>query len=269
MKKLTVDDVKKMNYVQLLANIDEINRPPGGKDSIRRIVQNTFLTKDSSVLDVGCNTGYCAFEITHLVKCHIVGVDISPEMVRAANRFREKDIMHRANVEFRVADGMKLPFVDESFDLTMSGGSTAFIDNKVMAIKEYSRVTKTWGFVADVNFFYKEEAPNELIEKLNRLMDINIKPWGKNYWLDVYKQADLESYYTYTNDVYVPSVDEIETYGDEMSAQLNADNSAKSLVKKRLIKIMSFFAENHRYLAYGVFVLRKRDMPEQISLFGA
>ena len=268
MSFLNKDDVKKMSYVQLLASIHEVNRPPGGKDSIRRIVQNTFLTKDSKVLDVGCNTGYSAFEIAHLVKCHITGIDISPDMINTARQFKRRNIDSQ-QVDFLVADGMNLPFADGSFDLVISGGSTAFINDKIKALKEYTRVTKTWGFVADINFYYKQKAPKEIIAKLNSAMDINIEPWGKDYWMNLYKETELELYYTHFNDVYVPSDDEITTYCTEMSASVNADADTQCLIKERLIELMSLFTENHRYLSYGIFVLRKRNAPEQISLFGS
>ena len=42
----------------------------------------------------------------------------------------------------------------------------------------------------------------------------------------------------------------------------------KSLIE-RLTSIMNLFNENHKYLAYGIFILRKRSDIEQISLFGA
>ena len=243
---LTVDAIKNMNYVQLLASIDEINRPPGGKDSIRRIVQNTFLTKDSYVLDVGCNTGYSCFEIARLVKCKIIGIDISPEMISTAHNFKETEI-YGDNINFKIADGMNIPYENETFDMTMSGGSTAFINDKVKAITEYTRVTKTWGFVADVNFFYREQAPKELISKMNQMMEINIQPWDKDYWFDVYKQANLEPYYFYTDKVYVPSTDEISKYCIKMSEQVKAEIGAASLIRDRLIEIMTLFAENHKY----------------------
>jgi len=268
MKTITKSDIEKMNYVQLLANINEINRPPGGKDSIRRIVQNSFLTKSSNVLDVGCNTGYSSFEITHLIGCHVTGIDISPEMIEVAKLFASKDT-HSEKLEFLVADGMRLPFESESFDLTMSGGSTAFIEDKVRALQEYARVTRTWGFVADINFFYKEKPPTELIEKMNRLMNINIQPWQREYWLDLYHNTGLELYYTHFADVCVPSRKEVNIYCEQMSTTVNADSDARLLIKNRLIEIMTLFAENHGYLAYGIFVLRKRDTPEQISLFDA
>lgn len=268
MKKLQKADIEKMNYVQLLASIEEVNRPPGGKDSIRRVVQNTFLSSDSKVLDVGCNTGYSTLEIAHLVKCHVTGVDISPEMIATAQIFRGKDA-HSDLVSFQVADGMKLPFKDRSFDLTMSGGSTAFIEDKVAALKEYARVTKEWGFVADINFYYKGLAPSLIIEKLNKLMQIDVQPWDKEYWMNLYRETGLEIYHTYFNDVYVPTENEIQLFCLKMSNKVNATDDARLIIYQRLVEIMSLFSENHKYLEYGVFILRKREDGEQISLFGA
>lgn len=256
-----------MTYVQLLAHIDEVNRPPGGKDSIRRIVQNTFLTRDSQVLDVGCNTGYSSFEILHLVKCFVTGVDISPDMIETANKFKDLD-SYSENLKFVVGNGMSLPFLDETFDMTMSGGSTAFIDDKAAALNEYARVTKPWGFVADVNFYYKSSPPAHLLRELNESMGINIEPWEKEYWLNIYASCGLELYYTHYADVYVPTGEEVRTYCEQMTRDLFASDEAKSLVQHRLEKLMKLFAENHCYLAYGVFILRKRPAPEQVALFG-
>ncbi|MCL5795294.1 MAG: class I SAM-dependent methyltransferase, partial [Patescibacteria group bacterium] len=147
-------DVAKMSYVDLMAFLSEVNRPPGGKNSIRQLVINTFIDRNSLVLDVGCNTGYCAFEIAHLTKCKVVGVDLSQSMIEEANRNKLADKISVNLVKFQVADAMKLPFKNNTFDLVMSGGSTVFVDNIENAIKEYKRVVKDWGFIGDINFFY-------------------------------------------------------------------------------------------------------------------
>lgn len=264
---LSLEEVEKMNYVQLLASLKEVNRPPGGKDSIRQIVQNTFLTKESKVLDVGCNTGYSTFDIAHIAKCQTTGLDISEEMIQVANDFKEEDD-HASLINFVVGDGMQIPFGENVFDLTMSGGSTAFIDDKVRALQEYSRVTKVWGFVADINFFYSKVPPQEMINELNESIGINIQPWDKDYWLSVYEKTGLEIYYTYYNNVYVPSEKEVVSYCEVMANNIQSDSDAKELIKERLTKLMMLFAENHKYLSYGVFILRKRPTPEQGSLFG-
>jgi len=268
MGRLTEQEVRMMSYVELLAAIKEVNRPPGGKESVRLIVQNCFLTERSRVLDVGCNTGYVSFEIAHLAKCWVTGVDISPTMIATAKGFARKDLCAK-KINFKVADGMKLPFRKNTFDAVVSGGSTAFIPDKEKALSEYARVTKPWGFIGDINFFYRKAPPKRLLNRMNDAMGINIQPWDENYWLKMYRITGLEFYFFHKGEVTVPSGKEIRQYCDLMAGQIMATSRGRDLIKKRLSFLMSLFAENHKYLSYGVFVFRKRPQPEQVSLFGA
>lgn len=268
MQNVTLQKIKEMSYVDLMAFLDEVNRPPGGKDSIRILVQNCFITKDSRVLDVGCNTGYVSFEIAHLAKCSVVGVDISENMIKSAKKIKKKDPLGYL-VEFKVADAMNLPFQKETFDIVVSGGSTAFIEDKARAIQEYKRVLKQWGFIADINFFYKVKPPTSLLKKLNYILGIKIEPWNKNYWTNLYEEADLERYFIYENHIKPVSRQAVENYCAIMAKKRQLSSTIEKELKKRLIKIMSIFNENHKYLDYGIFIYRKRPEKEEISLFGA
>ena len=268
MHNVSSQKFKDMSYVELMAFLDEVNRPPGGKESIRQIVQTCFIVKDSRVLDIGCNTGYCSFEIAHLAKCRVVGIDISPAMINAAKKFQHEDPLGKL-IEFKVGDVMNLPFKNNVFDVVISGGSTAFINDKKKALTECKRVVKPWGFIADINFFYKTRPPSNLLRKLNNLMDINIQPWNINYWLNLYDGCNLERYFIYTNKVRRVNKAEIKNYCSEMIKKKKLSESNKKELLKRLFSIMSLFNQNHKYLAYSVSILRKRPIEEQISLFGA
>ncbi len=265
---MNADKIKKMNYVDLMAFLGEVNRPPGGKDSIRQLVQNCFITRNSKVLDVGCNTGYCSFEIAHLSKCKVIGVDINQNMVETANKNRKSDFLDNF-VKFKIADAMDLPFEDNSFDIVMSGGSTAFIENKEKALKEYKRVLKPWGFIADINFFYKTKPPARIINELNKLMNINIEPWNMNYWLNLYNKCNLEKYFIYKNDISQVSKKEVKQYCLEMVKERKLSQEIHKELTEKILQAMLLFNENHKYLAYGIFIFRKRSIKEQISLFGA
>lgn len=266
MKKITPADISKMNYVQLMANINEVNRPPGGKKSVGYAARNAFINSDSKVLDVGCNTGFCTFEIAHLCKANVLGVDISPEMISAANAYKKLDPLKQL-VNFQVADGMHLPFKDESYDVVFSGGSTAFIDDKQKALMEYARLTKPWGFVIDINFFYHKKPSVSLLKQLNDLMEINIEPWGLDYWLDLYKNSDLELYQYHTDKVELVSKNAITEYSKTLVKDKGYSLETEKAVIKRLVEAMSLFNKNHRYLSYGVFINRKRSIKEQVTLF--
>lgn len=267
MKKITMQEIKKMSYVELMAFLEEINRPPGGRDSIRRVVQNCFISKDSKVLDIGCNTGYCTFEIAHLARCQVIGVDINSKMIEMAEKFKKNDPLKKL-INFKVSDAINLPFRDQLFDVVVSGGSTAFITDKEKALKEYGRVLRPWGFVADINFYYKTKPPLKIINNLNKLMNTSIKPWGIKYWLNAYEKIGFEQYFVYTNSVKRASRKEIESYCNKMIKQKNLTNPLGNVLRKKLISIMDLFNKNHEYLAYAIFILRKRPSKEQDSLFG-
>lgn len=266
MNKITAEQAKAMPYVQFMAFLNEVNRPPGGKVGLRIAIQNSFLDRESKVLDVGCNTGYCAFEIAHLLKCQVVGVDISSEMIESANQYREKDPLGDLTT-FQVADGMQLPFNDDAFDMTFSGGSTAFIDDKKKAIAEYARVTKPWGFVTDIHFFYHKLPPQELLVELNELLGINIQPWDYEYWNDLYKDCGLENYYRHTQEVALVSNEEVEKYARALAKEREVAKEVADVIVERLQKSMSLFNRNHAYLSWGVFTNRKRPFIEQVALF--
>lgn len=266
MNIITVEQVKVMPYVEFMAFLNEVNRPPGGKAGLRMAIQNSFLDRESKVLDVGCNTGYCTFEIAHLLKCKVIGVDISSEMIQSANQFREKDPLQDLT-SFQEADGMALPFEDGTFDMTFSGGSTAFIENKKKAITEYARVTKPWGFVTDINFFYHQTPPQDLLNELNELLGINIKPWGYEYWNELYTDCGLENYYRHTQEVALVSEEEVARYARALAKEREVSIEVEEIIVERLQESMSLFNRNHAYLSWGVFTNRKRAFTEQVVLF--
>jgi ubiquinone/menaquinone biosynthesis C-methylase UbiE len=67
-----------------------------------------------SVLDVGCNTGYGTDILSRSAR-RTVGVDVSPEAVRAATQQYGNE-----RIEFQLIDGKQLPFPDASFELVVS-----------------------------------------------------------------------------------------------------------------------------------------------------
>lgn len=257
--KLTVNDINNLSYVDFMAKLDENNKPPGGNDSIRLLVQNTYLNSESKVLDVGCNTGFCTFEIGHLAKCFVTGLDINNNMIDTADSFLNKyhsDLLNKVN--FILGDGQELPFDDNIFDLVMSGGSTAFINNIPQVIKEYARVTKPWGFIGDVNFFYHTLPPKKLISDLNNMMNINIQPWDETYWLKQYRKADLEMYYYTIGKINPVSDEQVIEYCRKLIDKKDWSFEVRKVALDRLVRIMNLFNENHRYLSYGVFITRKQ-----------
>lgn len=264
---ITVEEISKMPYFDFLAHLDENNRPPGGKDTLRLLVKNTFLSEKSNVLVVACNSGYSTFEVAHLSKCKITGLDINKKAIETAHKFLKQyhsDIKDRVN--FVVGDGSKLPFKNNSFDLTFSAGGTAFIPDFKKALREYERVTKPWGFVSDIIFFNHTRPPKKLLNKINNLIGTNFQYWPMEYWIEQYKKTGLEIYYYVHEKLKPASEKKLNEYCHYLVNQKDWDKKVKEIAFKRLYFLMDLFNENHKYLSYGVFIMRKRPYPE-VTLF--
>jgi ubiquinone/menaquinone biosynthesis C-methylase UbiE len=97
------------------------------------------------VLDVGTGTGVAALALAELFPAaEVTGVDLAPAMVEEARR-------KGGRVDFRVADGSRLPFADASFDLVVLMNAIPFFD-------ELARVTAPGGHVV-VSFSRGSETP--------------------------------------------------------------------------------------------------------------
>jgi ubiquinone/menaquinone biosynthesis C-methylase UbiE len=98
------------------------------------------LTADDRVLDVGCGTGAASREAAVQAKS-VVGVDLSPEMIRQAAELAH-DI---ENVEFKIADSEQLPFDDGTFTAVICSNSFHHYPDPVRATREMVRVLASGG----------------------------------------------------------------------------------------------------------------------------
>lgn len=89
---------------------------------------------DESLLDVGCGNGRVArLLLERVAEVQAIDVEESPEWRNAAG------------ITFQVADGERLPFDDESFDLVHSKDSLHHMTDPERALAEYRRVLRPGG----------------------------------------------------------------------------------------------------------------------------
>jgi len=139
-------DVRTM-FDRIVPRYDLVNRiMTGGRDvAWRKMVAKQVAAVDAvqqHVIDVATGTGDLAFAIQDAGVKQVTGVDFSPEMINAAQR---KLARHQPGVTFQVADGMDLPFSDDTFDAcTISFGLRNMVDYEA-AIREMTRVLRPGG----------------------------------------------------------------------------------------------------------------------------
>jgi SAM-dependent methyltransferase len=112
-----------------------------GHDSYWRFHRDLFLASvpaaGRKTLDVGCGEGRLSRDLKALGH-DVVGVDVSPTMVEAAQRADQQ-------IETQLADAAELPFQDGAFDCVVAFMSFQDIDDLSGATREVHRVLEPRG----------------------------------------------------------------------------------------------------------------------------
>lgn len=75
--------------------------------------------KQNNILDIGTGAGYLAFPLAEIFPtAGVCGIDIAEKIVEKNNKVVEERGI--PNLIFKAFDGLKYPFVDESFDLIVT-----------------------------------------------------------------------------------------------------------------------------------------------------
>jgi ubiquinone/menaquinone biosynthesis C-methylase UbiE len=106
----------------------------------RESLEALQLGADDRLLDVGCGTG-AASRSAASVAASVVGIDLSPEMIRQAQRLAEGF----ANVHFEIADSEHLPFEDGAFTAVLCSNSFHHYPDPARAVREMARVLAPGG----------------------------------------------------------------------------------------------------------------------------
>lgn len=262
-----LEQILTMPYVDFMAFIKETNRAPGGEKMLVEMAKNTFLNHDKNVLHIACNTWSALRELHKLTGCTWTGIDINTNMVATAIELSKKEHLE-SKINYEAMNAHSLSFADQSFDISYTTWGMAFVPDKSKAISEMVRVTKDNWFVADIVMYYKQEVPDYLIDEMNTLMNINIQKWDKEFWVSLYESQWLKLFHQFEWEYAYVDNKKLLEYCRQMSF-MNKDLTFEEslLVEYKLFRIMSLFAENHKYLGASLLIFRKIAPTDQISLF--
>ncbi len=124
------------------------------------------LQPGETVLDLGSGGGFDCFLAARAVgeKGHVIGVDMTPEMITKARENAAKGGM--TNVEFRLGEIEALPVADDSVDVLMSNCVINLSPEKPKVFKEAFRVLKGGGRLAVTDIVATAQLPDEVKEDL-------------------------------------------------------------------------------------------------------
>lgn len=103
--------------------------------SRERALISEYVPKGSTVLVVGCGTGRHNMFLVDELKCRVVGIDLSPKMLKITRLKAKPDLI--------LAAAEKLPFCDEVFDIVLcSRAFYLFMDKTLFLNCAYSCLKK-------------------------------------------------------------------------------------------------------------------------------
>ena len=263
------EEILKMDYNQLIGIVRETNRPPGGFKSILHIAQNTFITRETKVLEIGTSTGITAIELAKLTHCKITAIDINPVSIEEAKkRAVEEGVSEYIN--FEIQDATPLEYADNTFDLVFCGNVTSLISEREKALNEYLRVLKPNGILAAIPMYYIETPSDDLIDRVRAAIQVNIIPWDRKFWFDFFVKEGFEL--LYYEDYKFNRIDESEVkeFSKELLEQPHLNElskEAKECLHKKYTDYMLIFRENLSHMGYSIIYLRKTEFIKDRELF--
>jgi SAM-dependent methyltransferase len=129
----------------VVASLEIRGRDPGQRRLRRRFLRAIPIRRRDTVLEVGCGTGVVLRDLVPLVGRggRLAGVDPSRAVLAAARR-----LCRGTGITLRLADGAKLPFTDDGFDVTLAVTVMLHVPDPVAVVREMARVTRPGGRVA-------------------------------------------------------------------------------------------------------------------------
>ena len=271
MKKYTKEEIEELSYTDFISLIKEENRPSGGKKTIREIAINSFINKDSSVLEIGCTNGFSSIEINKITKCNVIGIDINKNSISNANEKIKINALDENKIKFEYGDAENLSkFKDNTFDLIICGNAISFINDKNKALKELIRVLKPNGFISIVPLWYKKNPNQNIISKVNHELGFDIICYYEKDWMD-FSDRKLELYYKKNYSFIYCTQEQIEKYVEKMidskeHLKCYSHEEIKA-IKKRWRNTISIFNDNLSMTNYSVILLRKNMCEEEQEIF--
>lgn len=113
-------------------------------DLYNKVVHSTLTNLDGAALDLGCSSGYAAFQLAKKF-AFVIGVDLSFSFISEARR--RMTSLRQGNLDFVVADCIMPPFLPHKFDLVIALNIIEFMDAEQL-LDRIHRLLKEDGEVA-------------------------------------------------------------------------------------------------------------------------
>ena len=132
----------------MIARLETRGRQPRFARMTHEYLDAMNITGASRVLDLGCGSGVVSRAIAQRLGFagKVLGIDISPYLIAAAQRFSHAEGLSHA-AEFRCGDSRGLGLADAAFDAAVAHTLVSHVDDPVAVLHEIARVLAPGGKV--------------------------------------------------------------------------------------------------------------------------
>ena len=118
----------------------------------RALVDRLVATRSERVLDIATGTAAVAIAIAHQTQAHVVGLDVTPAMLRRGlERIRTAGLQDR--ITLLAAGAEHTPFADDTFDAVSFTYLLRYVADPAATLAELVRILKPGGWMASLEFF--------------------------------------------------------------------------------------------------------------------
>lgn len=242
-------------YLSTVVKSSQVNTPPGSYLTVKEWAQHSFLNQQSTLLEIGCSTGFITIEVARYTGATCIGIDLHEKSIAAAQQNVDRYIVDR--VSFQHGDAGSLPFEDNLFSHVVVSGHLPFVrhEQRKEHIVEATRVLRPWGFMLVALYYYHSSPPQELVDEFNAKVGTKLSSTGtKMYWTELFDEPSLTLEYEAEYEVVVGDDLRTRQYIEQLNPATKGDWE----------DYLRLFNENGRFLNYFVRVYRK--VPNELNL---
>ena len=190
-KKLSSEEINKLDPYQFMAALGKKVIHPGGKKSTEELLQMAELKPEHHVLEIGCGVGTSAIDFVKRFGCNATITDIDENMLEKA-KVNVTAASMNDKIKIEKADILQLLYNDNTFDVVIIEAVTMFV-NRQKAISEVMRVCKPNGKVIEHEFIWRKKPTLEARKIFEGEICPGIKFDTSEDWINIYTNAGLKN----------------------------------------------------------------------------